>query len=211
MLCWVFGLSSSAAAVPVTWRFAGTIETIDNATPETLAALSSLGVAPGSGFSGRLVFESEAPDQDPNVDFGRYEYAILLFEVTIGSFEASFGTDAAYNQFLINESVDFIYPVGYGPGTSSVFDDPILSLELVGRPGLLSSDALPVTPPDLADLDPYGLGHPLNSVGTAFFLAGGDAGLIGSLTQLVPEPGAGALALVAVAAVAWARRSALPR
>jgi len=206
-------LAGSSAAAPITWSFEGQVGAIDNASPATLATLSSLGVSLGSSFAGQVVFESTTPDTSPAPTHGTYAGAISSFDVTIGSFQAS----GAHTNSV---EVDLVSPIillrGYGSGTSSsIFDTPLLELALVfAPPAKPPSDALPLFPPELATLAPFEPGASSGSgYGTGVAVLGTDAYLFLELTRLVrvAEPGSAALLAFSLAAAgAFTRRSSQP-
>lgn len=195
------GFAGSSTAAPITWIFEGQVAEIQNASPATLGALSSLGVSPSSSFSGVLVFDSATPDANSDPSFGRYNGPILSFDVTIASLHIAIGPGGRYGLMIVNSADSLLIANASGPGISSIFDAPTMALQLWGEiPGLFASDALPAFPPELESLHPYGVNE------TFFFMSAPDARIYGELTQLspasVPEPAI--FALVAAAALAFA-------
>lgn len=207
---WLLAFLALASAAPaeaasITWSFEGRVVTLEQASPETLASLSALGVEPGSSFAGQFVFDSAAVDSDPLPGFGRYLDALSSFDVTIGSYHASVVRGDPYVNTAVNADAGVLGVTGYGPGANSLFGSPILSLTLLAdSPMVFASDALPEWPPDLASLHPFDRADPILGVGTALVMLALDGEIYAELTSLqrVPEPGVACLAVLAFAGLA---------
>jgi hypothetical protein len=192
-------MASSSSASPVTWGFEGYV-TVIAAEPDTVLALSSLGVAPGSPFSGRLVFESATLDADADPAVGSYPGAISLFEVTIGGYHTASEFDGD-NGMVVSVDEFAVGPYGLvrasaiGPGATGLFADPLLRLDLPGSP------LYPIYGDELSSLLPPGL---VEYDHDELFMAGIDGNIYGNVThiEVVPEPGLATL--VALSAVALA-------
>src|SRR5262245_65025518 len=61
LLLGTLALADVSAAAPVTWLFHGTVRDNQGGSPETFAALSSLGAGIGDGVLGTVTFESTTP------------------------------------------------------------------------------------------------------------------------------------------------------
>ena len=174
------------------------------ANPPIQPILSSLGVAVGTPFTGRIAFESTTPDTDNGAYLGLprgfYPGAILRFEFTVGSlhFDLPSAQEGAITIGPYETPMHSWAAVAHVPD-SPIFDAPILRLHLEpAAPGVFNGDILPTVPPDLSALAPYA---------SYFHVSGIDAFMRGSITGLeVPEPGIFAL-LAPLLLAARARRN----
>lgn len=219
VLVWL--LAPFAGAVPITWRFTGILRVstssdghaYGSATPGQIpAALGALGVEIGAPVTGSLTFESTTPDVS---GYGFYPGAVQSADVTIGAWSLSSQPSPNGVEMFLDP------PIFSGENLDVDLSDPTglyasiqLDLELTDRPGyVFASSALPLSPPPLSELDPFGFDlSTLWGYGTnlGLFSPSGD-GLRVELTSLaVPEPGSLSLVatLAALAPLAARRRRA---
>lgn len=217
-------------AADITWTFGGTLLRIDG-TPLS-PVLQSLGVQIGAPVQGMIRFQSDTPaSSGSNANVGQYYGAVEASSLTMGGWslaQGSFASDPnqtardllvsyypSVPTFLEQSQIDMFDPTGTYPFSV------LLGLELTTRqPGVFTSTALPLNPPDLSLLDPF---NPSPSPGSGFGTdvvldaEGGNGSYNGiynsfrvsltSLVRVVPEPGAGGLAaLGALVSVLLARR-----
>jgi PEP-CTERM motif len=188
-------------AVPVTWEFSGEIAIVTDIDNDLGGAITV-----GTPFSGSFTFESNTPDGNPSVAVGRYDNPVTAISGSIGA-SAFTGSGAFGSQIGINDS-----PVGdtdiFGLGVQNLIAPDFngvfsFSLGYAGSSGtLLESDALPLFPADLDATDTAPVLFRWDRVGDDILIAG-------ELTVLVPEPGS--IALLALGAIAIARRRRSPR
>ena len=181
-----------ARGTPVTWSFKGEITSVTDFDNVLGGAVSI-----GTSFFGSLTFESNTPDSNPDPAFSSFENALIDFSGMIGAI--SFGGPII--------GVDSIYIANGVPSVSadtlSVFSTADLAgqtlsaiLNLTDLDGTaLSSDALPVVPPDLSQFD---------SVTLRFMRQLQDLDLKGDITLLTPDPGT--LCLLGIGAASLLRR-----
>lgn len=216
------GLAGSSAAAPITWLISGKIEAVRACCsgPEALLSspgLEAAGFTPGSSFQSTLVFESSTPDSLSQTDYGRYSGAVQSFEYVAGSHSVLFGADVASGvdvsveyRFLSFSIVDLSASVDL-LASSRVFlefPSPAGHAPVIG-------DALPVDPPLLSNVFPFGHDDG-NGMGWGTTLVlegmtdGGYARMYSSISSVVrvPEPGLpGLLPPLALAAFGRGRRS----
>lgn len=207
----VLAWTAPASAAPITFAFTATIDSSD---PVLATVLPS-----GAVLTGTYTFDSGQSDGsiDPAVGL----YAILQFEghTDAWSFAAGppvGGTLTILNDLTVSMGQLDAYELTTGLMPSGLISDPIdpyilqqatLSLFLVSAaPHALSSDGLPVFPPDLSDFDGRNIflrfAHVVD--GGAYTVRARLDTL--TLTREAPEPGTGVLLLTAGLAVAIRRR-----
>jgi hypothetical protein len=221
------GFAGIGRSAPITWEFEGRVEIVELSgnlpvgTAELAAVLTSLGVEVGAPVMGSVRYESSTPDDRPEASNARYRGAILHSDATIGSYavaSASDGGDAIAGTFPESGVSAFF--------TESYFVDEIGLLNGFGLIGILlgSHDptffapetiGLPLDPPALHDLDPFGLDESSAfGFGSGVFFGGStDIGRFvvrASLSRLerVPEPELTLLLAGAGLALAALRRRA---
>jgi len=208
------GLATSASAV-VVWQIEGQIRTANNTTtfsPELLA----LGIDVGTPISGWFEMDETVPDSDPAADHGVYGNFLWSGELSVGSTTIDLQYGGIIDTLVVNSSLRTIQSVdvygnisGGASASSPDLDVQFGFFELVAtQPGVITGDAFPVTPPDLAllstfdDLFPFplltsfGFSTPTDSVVRAEI----------SSIQLIPEPSTALLVGVGVAGMAATRR-----
>jgi len=143
----------SVLAVPVTFNFSGTVPTLPNVP----------GLSGGELISGSFTFESTAADTDPDISsFGRYWLSDL--NVTVGSYT----TNTFYSGVVVAMD-NYVYPGkdpvdSYSISANVTSDNIPISNGIAFFYGLdiqlrdssanaFSSDALPLTPPDLSEFE----------------------------------------------------------
>ena len=224
---WV-AFASSAAGAQITWAFTGVVRTVDvNLDDGTLAPLlTSLGVTAGSPVAGFMRFETATADLRPEPDNALFADAVQEFVLSLTG--ASLGLAPDLDP---DNPVNPLHAIYMGtfpeiPGSEMLpevdFADPtgqlnylFAALELSSHdPSFFDPTALPLDPPSLAALDPFGDTSSLFGYGTDLALAGGN-NLTNTnffsrveLTSLVrvPEPGAWALVALALLSVRYPRR-----
>ncbi|HKY06936.1 MAG TPA: PEP-CTERM sorting domain-containing protein, partial [Candidatus Binatia bacterium] len=179
-----------AGASPITFSFSGTLVFVDPSLSGTFS--------PGQTISGTYTFESTTPDSDPgNPNFGGYPGANTNLSFVAGSYTGSFGGPAfnATNVGLSFPGPFDVYQVNIplaGPNVGSAtpfqFALDIRDLDQTA----LASDALPLTPPDLALFETRAITLIFDD--NSFVVASLDS------LQQVPEPSALFLLVVGIAA-----------
>lgn len=200
------GMLTAAAAGPITFDFAGSVTSVVPALSGTFS--------PGDTFSGSYTFESTTPDADPSPG-GFYAGAIIGLTFTIGPYTGTLGLCSSGpcdifvqdNGFGPCASVDcyFLNVIPSGPSVAGVIPTSF-QIGLNDFTGLaFSSDALPLTPPDLSLFLPF---FGVNFDSFAF----GVEGSITSFTLASPVPEPSTLLLLAagiagLTAYGWRRGS----
>jgi hypothetical protein len=195
-------IASPAFAAPITFDFTARIAQID-------ASLSAFFSA-GQIVTGSYRFESTTPDSAPNAQTGLYFNAGNLFTASVG---ANVFNAGAVDIDISNLAAVDIYRVAgslaTGPALGNFhLDSLVLALTDNATATALASDALPLTPPNLADFN-------IALLNLAFIDAanpGNVASVNAQITSLrthvvaVPEPGAILLFLAGLAALGLALR-----
>jgi len=189
-----------ADATPITFNFAGNVASVDSSLGSTFSV--------GQTLSGSYTFESTTADSEVDPAFGLYGNALTTLSFTIGSYIGTLGVGAS--EFAVSNSpppptgIGDFYDLTADPVSGpSVGSDPPKTFALRVRDdtaSALSSDALPVTPPDLAIF-----------TSTTWFLLFDSGAQVGgpltSLTLAIPEPSSLVLFIYGLAGLAlWARR-----
>jgi hypothetical protein len=224
------GFAGIGRAAPITWEFEGRLEVIDaggtppNSLADFMDALDAHGIRVGAAVHGRMTFESSTPDSRPDPAYGRYTSAINFFEVFIGDYamrsDLFRGMPTSNRGDIFAASLPEVGASGFfarssgGDTVGLVTIQGLMALELSSHDAASfapAAIALPIDPPNLADIDPFGF-----DPGAAFgygtsFIASisnelGRGQMHTALTRLerVPEPGVvalfapGLLALVAL-------------
>lgn len=200
------GLACAAWASPVTFQYQGTIVSV--------AALGPPSPFPdtvdfGSPYSGTYTFDSSAVNGIPGVDLGAYDSPLGTFALSLGGLSFSFGGVAIVTS---NVSGSKLYGVQHAENPTGLnFTGVLLQINLMAlSDAALGSNALPLTPPDLANFD---------TTNAFFFTDTIDgnqvevAGLLSTLSCIagcntVPEPSSGAIAGIALLALVASRRFA---
>lgn len=188
----------AAKAAPVTFSFTGTVTAVDAA----LAGEFSL----GESVVGSYTFESTTPDSDPG------DPTLGIYDNAITAFSATFGGDYTVTQGLDND-----ISVANGPPGNDVYQvfltnptaPTVAGLSLgalflgIGdfESNVFNSDALPLTPPDLAEFD-------FDISGAIFLDSPINQGMNFQLTSLtlVPEPSTLAFVALGLMGVCCHRR-----
>jgi len=150
----LLGAVTTAEAAPITFAFTGTVQ-------QVVPALSGT-FQPGDAFSGSYTFESTTPDTDPSPGFGLYANGMTSLTFTIGSYTGGADCSAAASCNIAVQDggpgdcaltdcylVTAKHPTG--PSVEGVLPTDF-ALSLLDNSGLaLSSDALPLTPPDISN------------------------------------------------------------
>jgi hypothetical protein len=150
----VLGLACLVQAYPIKIGFAGLVDSVGDDYNLLQGAVHS-----GDSISGFYIYDSNTPDSEPtNVNFGFYQHSASPYGMTITIAGLTFQTDPANVDFAIaisdnyNSSADF-YTV---TSNNNLSLDNGLSIDalwwqLDDHYGtVFSSDALPLTPPDLS-------------------------------------------------------------
>lgn len=195
----------SSVYVTVREDYGGTQEQAD----AMLSALSAHGVVPDAAFTATLTVDSDPPDAAPgDPDYGIYR--LRGFDIAIASYALQCcRVDDPSNGFTVRVSDPGAGGSStIGAGTYMVTDNlgmvsgGLFDLKLQYDALLFASDALPTALPDSAYIAASSLGMASNAPGDELFL------YLDFRTFQVPEPGAGLLAALAVAATAVSRRGA---
>jgi hypothetical protein len=158
--------SRFANGYPFTWKLSGHVVDVysccdSSPTPVSDPALADLGVVAGAPFSATITLDSLTPDTDPSPSFGQYLGAVLEMAFTAGSFHASAGPAPSSGDLVINVGLQaLIADAAQSDGADTLFDNPLLALQVVGAPGTFTQ-AIPVHPPPVSSLQPFNLHDPL--------------------------------------------------
>jgi hypothetical protein len=125
-----------------------------------------------------------------------------------GSYYVSSGPSSVGSQLALNVTSQLLLVLMLpNSGSDGILTNPSLGLEVFASvPGTFPSDAMPVVPPPLADLSPYGPG------GTYFGLFGFDEGQLVQVRSeitswvMVPEPPPAAVIVAALAGLLCSSR-----
>ena len=227
----VLTLPNLALAVPVTWEIQGVIRTVvlgPNADASTSGTLTSRGVEEGAPFSTSISFDPDVPLLVQSFDGYGLGITDMHLDFPAWSLSQVVGPAGGAGLIVASQSTD---PEGVGnPLRSSLvfagdFFDPTLSFlspstgnfTVTLQWGFISDDphffsitSLPTDPPDLGALPPWHLdpsdfgatrGAVMYFTNDLNYKVFDVTAEITSAT-LVPEPGAGALALLAAAVLA---------
>jgi hypothetical protein len=154
-----------ASAAPVSWEVEGTVRVLSGGFPtEILWDLVDLNVQPPDArLSLSFAFDPDAGDLNPDPSIGSYFPAVISADVTLGDWHLTGITGSVE----IGSPVDGmgIFPDAYAvtwvfrlsDSTGITDEDPVLLVRLVTLdPSIFPTDAIPLDPPDLGDLLPYG-------------------------------------------------------
>ncbi len=213
-------LAGPAFAAKIIWQFEAQVRDFSNGSVPSMptpAAYAAVGVVPGASIKGFFEFESTTPDTDPgDPTYGRYENFMTDFQVSVGSITLSPLPTGSFTFARTNTQPP--------PGTklfpyaivTPVFDDAglgifVAAFELIDSDGVhpIKTDALPLTPPELALFDAYDSREILNSqfTWTAFNVPGAPQMRAEILSMtVVPEPGTGLLLMCGLIGMAGVRR-----
>jgi len=143
-----FDIAKPAVAELISFTVEGTVFYVDSPLADTFSI--------GDTFRLEYTFESLTPDLEPNTDRGVYFDAITDLTVTVGNYSA---TGPGSNSFSVYNSlfadlyrIDIDYPM-LGPSVNGFdldFQGPIMQLSDPTCTAL-TSDALPLSPPDPND------------------------------------------------------------
>jgi hypothetical protein len=153
-----------ASAITITWTFDGTLELVGGSIPTTL---QDLGVQIGAPVHGFIRFDPSTPNATAsNPIVGQYTGAIDVAAITIAGWSlarsiyvpdptqtvADWLVTATPNLSAEQTQVDMLDPTGTYSSSS------ILALSLQAKdPTLFAGRPMPVDPPSLAQLVPFGL------------------------------------------------------
>jgi hypothetical protein len=196
-----FGLTWAASASPVTFGYQGSIVSVAAFDPESPFPDT---VDIGTTYTGTYTFNSAAVNGIGGLDSGAYDSPLGTFTLSLGGLFFSFGDVTIVTA---NVAGSKYYGVQYAENPTDLNPTGVLlQINLFAlNDSALSSNALPLTPPDLTNFDTT----------NAFFftdtIAGNQVELAGALDTLdcvsgcntVPEPSSVAtvsLALIALAA-----------
>ncbi len=206
----LFSALTTAQATPISFAFTGVVQNVAPALSGTFQ--------PGDAFSGSYTFESTTPDTDPSAGLGLYANAISGLTFTIGSYTGGADCSAGSCDIAVTDGGPgdcaltdcYVVTVSHptGPSVEGVLPTSF-GLSLLDGSGLaLSSDALPLIPPDLSNF-------PITFFGVNFDdFAFGVQGQLTSLTLqaagTVAEPSVLFLVAVAFLGLAVQRRRLAP-
>jgi len=144
--------AASSPASPVQFGWTGTIAAVDPGLAAVLPAHS--GIQVGARVWGWYVFESTTQDALASTTEGHYAEALLDWKMQLGIYAISHLSGGPTNAidvvrdpfFAFYEAVDSVSAAPLLPGLTALKADLFLSSFI---PGVLASDALPLTPPNL--------------------------------------------------------------
>ena len=190
---------SYAIAVDITFGFSGIVTAVD---PSLTAEFSV-----GEQVLGSYTFDSTTPDSDPDVTVGEYTNAVSDFSATFGGDYTV--TEGANNVISVgddapNDAYTVLLTDPVAP-TVAGLDLAVLAIGLIDTSAtVFNSDALPLTPPDISGFD----------FDSSFSLYFNPSGLnqsvdfqMTSLTLIIPEPTALALAVPCLLGIVSRRRT----
>jgi hypothetical protein len=190
----ILGLACLCQADPIKIGFAGLVDSVGDDYNLLQGAVHS-----GDSISGFYIYDSSTSDSEPtNINLGFYQHSTSPYGMTITIAGLTFQTDPANVDFAIAIRDNYNEPWDYYTVTSNSnlpLDNGLsidaLWWQLDDHSGtVFSSDALPLTPPDLSQwqgnaLQVNGGSYPFPSPGEKTLF-----GITGHVTDvwLVPEP-----------------------
>jgi hypothetical protein len=208
-LALLVAFAGGARAEPITFVFTGTVSTVDDRF-----GLLDRSVTVGTRFTGSYTFESTTPDSNPDPTVGDYWHRVPGYGITVTLGNYTFRTNPADVEFLLEVVHRAPPPASTGDNylLRSYRNSPLapgllvdhISWQLDDPTGTaLSSDALPLTPPNLADWTSiFGLtitgGDAPPPFGDQDYFIRGHVDSVSAITA-VPEPGS--LILLSIAAL----------
>jgi hypothetical protein len=150
------GLASAtwtAAAAEVEFGWTGTIVAVDPGLAASLPALGGIDV--GASVSGSYTFESTTADAEPSPTEGQYPGAIVSWRMQLGIYSVDRDPTGPLNgidvvrdlYFSLYQALDSVAATPPFPGFAGL-DAEVFLLSI--RPPGLTTDDLPLSPPDLA-------------------------------------------------------------
>jgi len=146
LLC---GVSQEARGDAITFNFTGTVTQFNSDPSDPFGGTISF----GTPITGSYTFESTSPDSDPGASSGSYQITGSPYGVTATMGGNTFTTSDFLAINIFDSSVDQYGALGCAPDASTCFSgDLSIALFLQDATGTaLSSDGLPLLPPDLSD------------------------------------------------------------
>jgi hypothetical protein len=190
-----------ASAIPLTFRYTGTVDLIQG--------FNSPPFAIGDTFTYTFTFNSETPDRDPHPSMGRYP-GLIMNSMQVGSYSAYTGPPRFYYYYPITVGHDAfgtaVYMWYFTQSVDNLIGDAIEGLpldEFIFRMDddtgtAISSDALPLLPPDPALFN-------IKYMRLGFFDVSTQRGAYVDATintaAMIPEPSTFLLILIALAMI----------
>jgi PEP-CTERM motif len=209
--------ASPAEAALITFKFEGLVVGTDYQDGFALFP----GASAGSPFSGFFVFDSTTPDTNPDPNIGNYQQTVGAFAFSLAGKTIAFDTAGVVGIPIDPRST---YPILVEPRRYDIAGGTIVDVagetssitvgvELLAFEDVLTTDALPLTPPNLADFTITSAAFNFSSLDTTTNVRGGltsftlAAGAPGSeRPEQVPEPATIALLGIGLGCVALLRR-----
>jgi hypothetical protein len=152
----VLSPSGNSEAEEITFYYEGEVFEVSG----DLSLLGLAGVGPGTPFAGKYTFDSSVPNTSTIPQFeGIYLDTVLAYEVTVGEITLHIATDGVarisvvddwpLNSFVDRYEVDVFAPDDGISGTLSLNSPQVIPCDPCPLSPLITSTALPVTPPDL--------------------------------------------------------------
>ena len=188
--------SPLARADLVTWEFEGVLTSVNDYT-----GFLGPSVYVGAPFSGQLTFDTSVPDSNPgNPHAGTYPQALLSISGDVGAVPFAGGSGpVSYISVLDDQAItlhDFIGVDGLVMIDGEVIEAYLSLRDFDGV--MLTSDALPLDPPDVGLMETRVFGLASEALGLS---------VRGTLSSLTPEPGTLAVLGLGVAQLAIGRRT----
>ena len=188
--------ATPAFAATMTWIYTGIVrELVDGTgTIPFPSSLTSLGVQPGTAVTGFVLLDDSLPDTLPaDPDTGAYADSVLDGGLVAGALSVDYTAPGQLTAALNRVGNTSLYRIStalngvtYTPAISSF---RLVGIDLVDTgQDVITTEAFPSAPPDLADLDAFAAGVFPNLV-TSILIGTDDGIIVAEITSLsLPEP-----------------------
>jgi hypothetical protein len=153
--------AASAQATTMTWRIEGVVRHFNDGTRGPLpATVTALGIDAGAPVTVVLELDDSLPDTLTDPDTGSYAGSLVGGSLTVGSLTMDI-TLGQLTTALNRVGDTSLYRISnyFGAATTNapgLINLPVISIDLVDTgQDAITTEAFPLTPPNLADLDPY--------------------------------------------------------